>query len=237
MKGELIGINGRGSFDKRSRINSGVGYAISINQIKNFLGHLKAGLDTDHASLGALVRTEAENNGIGKTKVTSILEESDAFRRGLDTRTTRSSRSRAGRSPATIITRTYSASFRAAGACRWNIRRGDKDKKEILVRLMGVQKKEVGDGGPAEPIRSSRRPKERQRPRQGPAAKFYEPKAGLRQLLLQSARKESAPDRVQEERRFPSAKGTWTIEGTVRLVKANANSDFTLTDEGRARLT
>ena len=45
MKGELIGINGRGSFaqDKRFRINCGVGYAISINQIKNFLGHLRAG--------------------------------------------------------------------------------------------------------------------------------------------------------------------------------------------------
>ncbi|MBI1917843.1 MAG: trypsin-like peptidase domain-containing protein [Planctomycetes bacterium] len=32
MKAELVGINGRGSFDKRTRINSGVGYAISINQ-------------------------------------------------------------------------------------------------------------------------------------------------------------------------------------------------------------
>ena len=41
MDGELIGINGRGSFDKRGRVNSGVGYAISINQIKNFLGHLR----------------------------------------------------------------------------------------------------------------------------------------------------------------------------------------------------
>ena len=55
MKGELIGINGRISADKRGRLNSGVGYAISINQIKNFLGHLKAGLDVDHASLGAVV--------------------------------------------------------------------------------------------------------------------------------------------------------------------------------------
>src|SRR5262245_40495480 len=40
MAGEIIGINGRGSFEKRGRVNSGVGYAISINQIKNFLGHL-----------------------------------------------------------------------------------------------------------------------------------------------------------------------------------------------------
>ena len=29
MNGELIGINGRGSFEKRGRVNSGVGYAIS----------------------------------------------------------------------------------------------------------------------------------------------------------------------------------------------------------------
>ena len=63
MKGELIGINGRGSFEKRGRVNSGVGYAISINQIKNFLAQLKAGMDTDHASLGALVETDDEEGG------------------------------------------------------------------------------------------------------------------------------------------------------------------------------
>src|SRR5262249_56199687 len=61
MKGELIGINGRGSFEKRRRINSGVGYAISINQIKNFMGHLRAGLDTDHASLCAIVQSATED--------------------------------------------------------------------------------------------------------------------------------------------------------------------------------
>ena len=41
MDAELIGINGRISLEKRGRVNSGVGYAISINQIKNFLGHLR----------------------------------------------------------------------------------------------------------------------------------------------------------------------------------------------------
>ena len=35
--GDLIGVNGRGSFEKRGRVNVGVGYAISINQIKHFL--------------------------------------------------------------------------------------------------------------------------------------------------------------------------------------------------------
>ena len=53
--GDLIGINGRGSFEKRGRVNVGVGYAISINQIKNFLGCLKSGRIVDHATLGATV--------------------------------------------------------------------------------------------------------------------------------------------------------------------------------------
>src|SRR5262249_44586718 len=84
--GELIGINGRGSFEKRGRVNSGVGYAISINQIKNFMGHLRAGLDTDHATLGALVQSEnVEGEGTSsRLLVNSIIEDCDAHRRGLD---------------------------------------------------------------------------------------------------------------------------------------------------------
>ena len=39
----LLGIVGRASFEKRGRVNVGVGYAISINQAKNFLGHLGSG--------------------------------------------------------------------------------------------------------------------------------------------------------------------------------------------------
>ena len=44
-------------------MNSGVGYAISINQIKNFLGHLYAGIDTDHATLGATVKSAGDEKG------------------------------------------------------------------------------------------------------------------------------------------------------------------------------
>ena len=52
-QGRLIGINGRGSFEKRGRVNVGVGYAISINQIKKFLGCLHSGRIVDHATLGS----------------------------------------------------------------------------------------------------------------------------------------------------------------------------------------
>jgi S1-C subfamily serine protease len=77
-QGGLIGINGRGSFEKRGRVNVGVGYAISINQIMRFLGHLKSGRIVDHATLGATVVTEEDG-----AVVDDILETSDAFRRGL----------------------------------------------------------------------------------------------------------------------------------------------------------
>ena len=77
--GELIGINGRGSFEKRGRVNVGVGYAISINQIKRFLPHLRSGRIVDHATLGATVSTTDD----GTVLVDDILETSDAYRRGL----------------------------------------------------------------------------------------------------------------------------------------------------------
>ncbi|MGE5192120.1 MAG: S1C family serine protease, partial [Deltaproteobacteria bacterium] len=77
--GELVGINGRGSFEKRGRVNSGAGYAISINQIRNFMDSLRGGLVVDHATLGAAVATKDD----GAVVVTSILEQSEAYRRGL----------------------------------------------------------------------------------------------------------------------------------------------------------
>ena len=77
--GRLIGVNGRGSFEKRGRVNVGVGYAISINQIMRFLDHLKSGRIVDHATLGATVVTEDD----GRVVVDDILETSDAYRRGL----------------------------------------------------------------------------------------------------------------------------------------------------------
>jgi serine protease Do len=77
-QGRLLGINGRCSFEKRGRVSVGVGYSISINQIKNFLGDLRSGRIVDHATLGARV-TDSE----GRVTVAEILEQSDAARRGL----------------------------------------------------------------------------------------------------------------------------------------------------------
>lgn len=77
--GKVIGIVGRASFEKRGRVNVGVGYAISINQAKNFLGYLRSGRIVDHATLGATVVTDPD----GGVVVSNILDTSDAYRRGL----------------------------------------------------------------------------------------------------------------------------------------------------------
>jgi len=78
-RGEVIGINGRISIEKRGRVNVGVGYAISSNQVKQFLDHLKSGRIVDHATLGATVTSRDD----GAVIVGRILEQSEAYRRGL----------------------------------------------------------------------------------------------------------------------------------------------------------
>ena len=78
-RGRLIGISGRASFEKRGRVNVGAGYAVSINQVKKFLGYLNSGRIVDHATLGARVALDDE----GRVVVAEILETSDAYRRGL----------------------------------------------------------------------------------------------------------------------------------------------------------
>lgn len=78
-EGDLVGIIGRASFEKRGRVNVGVGYAISGDQAQNFLGCLHSGRIIDHATLGATVGTDDD----GSVRVTNILAFSDAHRRGL----------------------------------------------------------------------------------------------------------------------------------------------------------
>ena len=130
--GRIIGVNGRASFEKRGRVNVGVGYAISANQLRNFLGLLKGGRLVDHATLGATVATSAD----GRVVVSDILESSDAWKRGL--RYDDEIVSLAGRSVRTVnafknVLGTLPAGWRVPLVYRRSGRR-----QEILVRLAGV---------------------------------------------------------------------------------------------------
>jgi serine protease Do len=133
-RGHLIGVNGRASFEKRGRVNVGVGYAISANQLRNFLGFLKGGRLVDHATLGATVATAAD----GRVVVSDILESSDAYRRGL--RYDDEIVSLAGRSVRTVnafknVLGTLPAGWRVPLVFRRSGRR-----MEVLVRLAGVHR-------------------------------------------------------------------------------------------------
>jgi serine protease Do len=130
--GRLIGVNGRASFEKRGRVNVGAGYAISTNQVRNFLGCLKAGRICDHATLGATVATSAE----GRVVVDDILESSDAWRRGL--RYDDEIVSLAGRPVRTVNAFKNVLGTLPAGWQVPLVYRRDGRPHEILVRLAGM---------------------------------------------------------------------------------------------------
>ncbi|KAF0244608.1 MAG: peptidase S1 and S6 [Planctomycetota bacterium] len=54
VDGKLLGINGRINTRFGNRVNSGIGYAIPVNQIKNFMRDLKKGGYVRHALLNGL---------------------------------------------------------------------------------------------------------------------------------------------------------------------------------------
>ncbi|GBD36221.1 Periplasmic serine endoprotease DegP [bacterium HR36] len=191
VRGEVIGINGRGSFEKRGRVNSGVGYAISINQIKNFLGHLRGGLLVDHATMGAAARTGED----GRAYVFDILERSDAYRRGL----------RIGDMIVSVNDRPIGNANQFKNVLGifpkgWRIpivyERVDKDesrvvRKEILVRLMGLIPREIPEERkpekPEEPKPGEKpvpgkpiplKPQRLIKP-EGEGAKYYVPRPGF----------------------------------------------------------
>ncbi|MGD9857074.1 MAG: S1C family serine protease, partial [Planctomycetaceae bacterium] len=127
--GELVGINGRASFEKRGRVNIGAGYAISINQVQHFLDHLHSGRIVDHATLGATVQSRTD----GSVVVDSILEQSEAYRRGL--RSGDEIVSFAGRTIRSVNQFKNILGIYPQGWKRPMVYRRDGEKHEIMVRL------------------------------------------------------------------------------------------------------
>jgi S1-C subfamily serine protease len=78
LQGRVIGINGRASFEERGRVNVGLGYAISINQIKRFLPGLYAGRLMEHGTVGVQVREIGE-----RVVINAIQDFSPAEKAGL----------------------------------------------------------------------------------------------------------------------------------------------------------
>jgi serine protease Do len=230
MQGELIGINGRGSFEKRGRVNSGVGYAISINQIKNFLGHLRAGIDTDHATLGASVGTLAEDAPLTQMVVKQILDDSDAFRRGIkegDQLLNFAGRQISSTNQYKNILGIFPKEWRVPVTIRRN-----NTRSELLVRLMGnmateretVEKKLEGQPPPPPPKLPT--------PKGGDSetAKMFVPKKGYANWYFNELERDKLLAEAKKHGDFSTVPGTWIAEGTYLMGDHKGPVRFEITE-------
>jgi serine protease Do len=217
MKGELIGINGRGSFEKRGRVNSGVGYAISINQIKNFLPQLKAGMDTDHASPGFRIETDEEEGGLLKLIVKQIIP-SDAQRRGIDVddrlvefvghrlRSVNQFKNLLG---------LYPKGWRLPFVYHRVNEKKQTETHEVLVRLMGVQRQEL-PGQQGQPGQPGQKPPGNKPPPlpKSPATKLYEAKNGFANYYFNKLEQERLLKAFHKHGDFSKATGDWSVRSS-----------------------
>jgi S1-C subfamily serine protease len=211
MDGQLIGINGRGSFEKRGRVNSGVGYAISINQIKNFMGHLRGGLDTDHATLGATipVYSDLEEGTENKMVFDAVIEDSDAHRRGLDAEDELVSF--AGRMMSSVNQYKNVLGLFPKGWRVPLVYRRKNEKHEILVRLMQLRHSETPED--ATKPKPQPGPPRRQPPiRKSAATALYEPKPGFANYHFNKIERDRLLAAFRSHGDFATVGGDWVIE-------------------------
>jgi S1-C subfamily serine protease len=237
MAGELIGINGRGSFEKRGRVNSGVGYAISVNQIKNFLGHLRAGIDTDHATLGAAVGTRSDDAEISDMVVRTVLEGSDAERRGLaegDQLLRFAGRPVTSTNQYKNVLGIYPRDWRVPVTVRRK-----NDSVEMLVRLMGnmATEKEPQPGGPGgppvPPPPPKKDPKKDLVPKKGgspEAAKMYVAKKGYSNWYFNEQERDALLANLKKHGDFAPVAGAWAAEGEAEVGLRKAPFRFEVTE-------
>ena len=243
--GQLVGINGRISIEKRGRVNSGVGYAISINQIKNFMEQLRSGRIVDHATLGATVTTRDD----GVVVIGDILEESEAFRRGL--RTDDELLSFSGRPIRSVnqfknVLGIYPDGWRLPLSFR-----RDGKKQDTLVRLRRLhakseflekikkpnpppaeRKKPDGQKSPDQPFPPERsRPGRRPAPAAPPAelAKYHVEKSGYANYYFNSIEQERLLKSVTAWGDFSALGGTWKFSG---ILGKDVPAEFTVADKG-----
>lgn len=234
--GELVGINGRISVEKRGRVNVGAGYSISINQIKHFMDHLRAGHVVDHATLGATVRTGSDREVV----VDSILDQSAAYRRGL--REDDEIVSFAGRSIGSVNQFKNIVGIYPKGWSLPLVYRRDGKKQEIIVELRPLHREsELKPKQPRAPRGKPKPDPEDLNPhkRQGAKLPKEELPAEYKKLFVKKPGYANYYFNQQEQQRvlhgleplhtWRNAPGRWKLTG-----KTSQGEDFvlTLTDKG-----
>ncbi|MCA9073787.1 MAG: trypsin-like peptidase domain-containing protein [Planctomycetaceae bacterium] len=243
--GQLIGINGRASFEKRGRVNIGAGYAISINQVMHFLDHLHSGRIVDHATLGATVTSESD----GSVTVDQILPQSEAYRRGL--RRGDEIVSFAGRPIGSVNQFKNILGIFPDGWKRPLVYRRDGEKHEIMVRLRPLHSRSElvpakpkmphfhkPEGDSPDDEESPERPmpdippghplahlfKQTRIPEE--YAELYEEREGFANYRFNRVARERIYDEIDRLGEFPA--GSWKVAG---VTSENVPFQFQLNDE------
>ncbi len=225
MAGEVVGINGRISLDKRGRVNVGAGYAISINQIKHFMDHLRSGRVVDHATLGATVSTEQD----GAVLVSGILEDTPIYRRGL--RLDDEIVSFAGRSIRSVnqfknILGIYPKGWELPLTFRREID-GNIETKEIFVRLealhhsseLQLDQKPKGPPRGGKPPRQEKKPDQPESPAKEKAdeqlAKYYVKRPGFVNYYFNQYERDRTLKGLTSLGDFSALEGRWIFSGKL----------------------
>ncbi len=231
MKGEWIGINSAGSLGKSDRINSGAAYSISVNMVKNFLGELRAGLECDHATLGAELDPENEDGGLGRLIVGRMVSDSEVDRRGL--------------APGDEVTHFGWMPMRNLNQFKnrlgifpkgWRVpmtfRHDVTEVHDVLVRLPGRTGDILPDKGVAidkGPIGSAPPDDETGPPPLPPppagsdAAKLFTAKAGFANYYFNKLERDALIDAFHEKGDFSTFQGQWSLKGDCVIAKKDTS--------------
>jgi hypothetical protein len=199
------------------------------------MGQLKAGLDTDHASLGAQIDTESEESPVNKLVVQRIIP-SDASRRGLDL----------GDNVLFFAGRPMSSPNNFKNVLGiyprgWRLPltfRRDSEKREILVRLMGAIKQELPADKPDEKDPKAPPPPPPPPPPSGPGAKLFEAKAGFANYYFNKLERDKLLTAFATQcGDFSAVKGDWSIElkGKVRGFKKESTSTIHILEKEKVK--
>ena len=210
--GKLIGINGRISVESRGRVNVGAGYAISINQVMNFLDHLKSGRVVDHATLGATATSTSD----GSVVISNILERSDAYRQGL--RSGDELVSFAGRPVRSVNQYKNILGIYPKG---WTLPlsfRREGERHDLRVQLMALHRTaELRPEQPKQPQGPLPLPIPGHEPKEPEApdefAHFYEDRVGFANYYFNRIRQEELLAMLASWGDFSDRKGLWTLGG------------------------
>lgn len=134
IEGNLIGINGRASFEfrERGRVNVGLGYAISVNQCRNFLPELMATKLIQHGTLDAVF-----GDRDGRVLCTAIYEDADIGSLGLELGDELLEFERQPIATANQFTNLI-CTLPAGYPVHLKIRKSDGSTSEIRMRLIGL---------------------------------------------------------------------------------------------------